>query len=179
MNDPVNLVDPDGMHAANPAMRAAFQRAGVRAGTGLIITQADSPLPGPADVVGVGVIVIAGGLLVWDVGAAIVENRQNEAYETPGGNRIRNHGSRGNGQEYIEGKGHTPGSVDEILDNPADNYPSAQGDTSSGGTQGATVVIGQSGDWVVINDETGEVIAVNDRDNPRQEPPEEREPSDE
>ncbi len=142
MNDPVNLVDPTGMHAASPAMRAAFQRAGVRAGTGLIITQADSPLPGPADVVGVGVIVVAGGLLVWDVGAAIVESGQNGTYETPGGNRIRNHGARGDGQEYIEGKGHTPGSVDEILDNPADNYPSAQGDTSSGGTQGATVVIG-------------------------------------
>lgn len=58
-----------------------------------------------------------------------------------------------------------------FLNNPADSYPSAVGDTSTGGQDGATVTIGESGDWAVVNDETGEVIAVNDRNNPRQQPP--------
>jgi hypothetical protein len=175
MNDPVNLVDPSGMYASGPAMRSALGRAGTRAAVGALVTQADSPLPGPADAVGAGIIIVSGAALIYDVGAIIVTNGQSETYETPDGNRIRNHGARGNGQDYIEGKGHTPGSVDEILADPADSYPSASGDTSSGGQQGATVVVGQGGDWVVINNENEEVIAVNDRDNPRQDRPERKE----
>lgn len=65
----------------------------------------------------------------------------------------------------------TPGSVDEILGNPVDSCRTAKGDTSTGGEVGATVNVGESGDWAVVNDETGEVIQVNDRNNPRQPPP--------
>jgi len=29
----------------------------------------------------------------------------------------------------------------------------------------------EDGDWVVVNDETGQITQVNDRNNPRQQPP--------
>ncbi|MDO5643518.1 MAG: hypothetical protein Q4G26_14180 [Paracoccus sp. (in: a-proteobacteria)] len=104
-------------------------------------------------------------------GPNIVEARSGEDYRTPKGNTVRGHGSRGSGEEYLAGKGHSPESVDEIIDFPTSKSPASRGDTSTGGKQGATILFGRNGDWVLINNETGAVIQVNDRYNPRQEPP--------
>lgn len=100
-----------------------------------------------------------------------VEARGAEDFTTEEGNLIRGHGSSGSGKEYVLAKGHKPESVDEIIANPGSQAPSTRGDTSTGGKQGATILFGRSGDWVVVNDVTGAVIQVNDRYNPRQEPP--------
>lgn len=90
---------------------------------------------------------------------------------TPGGHTMLNHDRRGDGGRYFFGKVHTPDSIDRILDIPADRYPTRHGDTASSGQQGATVVMGEDGDWVIVNDETGQITQVNDRNNPRQQPP--------
>ena len=47
--------------------------------------------------------------------------------------------------------------------------PSSRRDNATGGS--LTIIFGQSGDWVLLNDQTGDVIQVNDRHNPQQEPP--------
>lgn len=56
-----------------------------------------------------------------------------------------------------------------------DVYPGKNGDSSTGGRQGTKVIVGKSGDWVVVNEETGKVIQVNDRHNKKQKPPEKKE----
>jgi SPP1 gp7 family putative phage head morphogenesis protein len=104
-------------------------------------------------------------------GPNIVESRGGGDFTTPAGHTVQAHGSRGSGEEYLTGKGHTPESVDEIIENPTGTYPASRGDTSTGGRQGATILFGPNGDWVLVNDETGAVIQVNDRYNRRQEPP--------
>jgi len=95
------------------------------------------------------------------------------SFVTPGGNSIRNHGRKGTGDIYIEGKGHTPESIDDILANPADEYDAAQGDAGTGGKRGAKVVVGQDGNWVVVN-EDGQVIAVSDKNHPQRGKPAEK-----
>ena len=95
---------------------------------------------------------------------------------TPQGNVVRNHGHRGgNGEEYITRKGHTPESVDAIIDDPTYSYLSIVKDTSTGGKDDVMILGGRRGDWIAVNHGTREVIAVNDKFNPRDEPPDERE----
>lgn len=101
----------------------------------------------------------------------IVEARSSESFTTPNGNVIRGHGGKGTGKEYMLGQGHTSETVDEIIENPASQVPSSRGDTSTGGKQGATILFGRFGDWVLVNEVTGEVIAINDKYNKHQEPP--------
>ena len=107
-----------------------------------------------------------------ETGPTIVEAKRPESYTTPDGNKVRAHGGKGGGKEYMLGKGHTPESLDEILSNPASKMPSSRGDTSTGGRQSATVIFGRNGDWVVVNDLTGQIISMNDRWNSNEEPPE-------
>jgi hypothetical protein len=154
------LNDPDGEQAVAVGGRLAL------AGGAAAI---DGPLP-IGDAVAVGVLIYTGAELLLGNNSQMGINPDG-SLTTPGGNRVRNHGRRGNGGEYLAGKGHTPETVDEILGNPADSYPAAKGDTSTGGEVGATVNVGEGGDWAVVNDETGEVIQVNDRNNSRQPPP--------
>jgi RHS repeat-associated protein len=90
---------------------------------------------------------------------------------TPGGNVVRGHGGRGNGEQYLEGKGWTPGQVDDIIDAPANSYQGERKDKYSG--SGTRVHEDGNGNWVVVNGK-GEVIQVNDRDNPRQPKPKEK-----
>jgi hypothetical protein len=106
-----------------------------------------------------------------EVGPNIVEARGDGDYTTPDGNVIRDHGGSGNGEEYMLGKGHTGESVDDIISDPVDRVQSLRGDSSTGGKQGATILFGRNGDWVLVNDVTGAVIQVNDRFNREQEPP--------
>ena len=47
----------------------------------------------------------------------IVEARPDNT-TTPGGNGILPHGGKGDGQEYITGKGHTVEQIDDIIANP-------------------------------------------------------------
>ena len=53
-----------------------------------------------------------------EAGPNIVEARRDEAFTTPGGNTIGDHGGKGDGLEYITGKGHTAGQIDDIIANP-------------------------------------------------------------
>lgn len=78
--DPINNVDPTGA-VCEPCLAAALARSGGRYLIAGITTQVDSPLPGPADVVGIGLAVVTTGALVWDVGSAILQNDQ--ATSTP------------------------------------------------------------------------------------------------
>jgi hypothetical protein len=104
-------------------------------------------------------------------GPEIVESGKTGDFTTPDGNVVRNHGKGGTGEEYLLFKGHTPESIDDILQNPQAREPSLHGDTSTGGKQGATILYGRNGDWVVVNDITGEVISMNDRHNRGEDPP--------
>lgn len=88
-------------------------------------------------------------------------------FTTPAGNEVRNHGKKGNGQDYLDQKDYTGETVDSILGGPVDSYPTNQGDSSIGGKESVTVHVGQNGDWVAVNDKTGKVIQVYDRNNPR------------
>ncbi|PZQ45391.1 MAG: hypothetical protein DI556_22805 [Rhodovulum sulfidophilum] len=104
-------------------------------------------------------------------GNVVLSVNPDGSYTTPAGNEVRNHGKKGNGQDYLDQKGHTGETVDSILGGPTDSYTTAQGDSSTGGRESVTVHVGQNGDWVAVNDKTGKVIQVNDRNNPRQQPP--------
>jgi len=164
-NDPMNATDPTGeqLQCATPAT------AGPCAGAG-------------AAGVAVGTIV---------VGAAVIVDSQNRRFNrphapvwsdplqhaadnhgestTPDGRPIRDHGRQGSGSDYLTGKGHTPDQVDDIINNPSDSYPTAKGDHRKG--EPATAHVDDDGNFVVINDKTGEIIQVNDRNNPKQQPP--------
>ncbi|AXX98370.1 hypothetical protein [Profundibacter amoris] len=94
------------------------------------------------------------------------------SFITPDGNVIGNHGNQ-TGEGYIDGKGHTPESVDGILNEPAAQGPGARHDNSTGeAREGTTVTVGPNGDWAVTNTKTGKVIQVNDRNNSKQKTPE-------
>jgi len=53
-----------------------------------------------------------------EAGPNIVEARWDEIFTTPGGNRIGFHGEKGDGLEYITGKGYSPEQIDDIIANP-------------------------------------------------------------
>lgn len=159
------------VHAACRArIQAATSRAGGRYVFAGVATQVDSPVPGPGDAAGAIIAVGTTGLLLWDIGKALLAS---EPYKTPGGTPIRDHGRQGNGREYIGGKGWTPDDIDSVLDEPAEKYPGKRGDHRTG--HGTKVYVDKDGNFVVVNEETGEVIQVNDRNNPRQTKPEPRE----
>ena len=104
-------------------------------------------------------------------GPEIVESGKTGDFATPDGTVVRNYGKGGTGKEYLAFKGHTPESVDGIMRTPRAREPSLHGDTSIGGKQSATILYGRNGDWVLVNDITGEVISMNDRHNCRERTP--------
>ena len=100
-----------------------------------------------------------------ETGPNIVEARRDEAFTTPGGNTIGDHGSKGDGLEYITGKGHTVEQIDDIIANPR---PDLSGIVAGRGRykgQEMTLLTGQDGHWVILDPE-GKVIAVSDRNRP-------------
>lgn len=103
-----------------------------------------------------------------EAGPNIVEARRDEAFTTPGGNTIGDHGGKGDGLEYITGKGHTAGQIDDIIANPR---PDLSGIVAGRGRykgQEMTLLTGQDGHWVILSPE-GRVVAVSNRNRPLRE----------
>lgn len=103
-----------------------------------------------------------------EAGPNIVEARRDEAFTTPGGNTIGDHGGKGDGLEYITGKGHTAGQIDDIIANPR---PDLSGIVAGRGRykgQEMTLLTGQDGHWVILSPE-GHVVAVSNRNRPLRE----------
>jgi len=100
-----------------------------------------------------------------EAGPNIVEARRDEAFTTPGGNTIGHHGDKGDGLEYITGKGHIVGQIDDIIANPR---PDLSGIVAGRGRyrgQDMTLLNGQDGHWVLLSPE-GRVVAVSNRNRP-------------
>lgn len=100
-----------------------------------------------------------------EAGPNIVEARRDEAFTTPGWNTIIDHGGKGDGLEYITGKGYTAGQIDDIIANPR---PDLSGIVAGRGRykgQEMTLLTGQDGHWIILDPE-GKVIAVSDRNRP-------------
>lgn len=99
-----------------------------------------------------------------ETGPNIVEARPG-ATTTPDGNSILPHGGKGDGQEYITGKGHTVEQIDDIISNPSPEQSGiVQGRRRFKG-QDMTLLIGQDGHWVLL-DPDGNVFAVSNRNLP-------------
>jgi hypothetical protein len=163
-NDPVNRTDPTGMQSA-------------------ILIAPPPPYPGgPSDLTygEQNIEAIRGGLealgnllmrdrMVADL-VAKVQGHRAAPFTTPDGREVA-HGK--GSREYVEGKGWTPESIDEAINNPDRTYPGRNRQGRTG--QDTTVHVNGDGDWVVTN-EDGKIVQVNDRNNPRQPRPPEREP---
>ena len=99
-----------------------------------------------------------------ETGPNIVEARPGTT-TTPDGNSILPHGEKGDGQDYITGKGHTAEQIDDIIANPR---PDLSGFVEGRGRykgQDMTLLPGQDGYWVVL-DPDGNVVAVSNRNIP-------------
>jgi SPP1 gp7 family putative phage head morphogenesis protein len=99
-----------------------------------------------------------------EAGPNIVEARPTST-TTPGGNSILPHGTKGDGQEYITGKGHTVEQIDEIIANPR---PELSGFVEGRGRrkgQDVRLLTGSDGHWVKL-DKDGNVIATSNRNLP-------------
>ena len=99
-----------------------------------------------------------------EAGPNIVEARPGTT-TTPDGNRILPHGGKGDGQEYIAGKGHTVEQIDDIIVNP---NPEQSGFIEGRGVrrgQDVKLLTGPDGHWVKI-DEEGNVLATSNRNLP-------------
>jgi RHS repeat-associated protein len=87
-SDPVNKTDPSGKCSAAcwDVIKVATAKAGGRYVTAGVVSQVDSPLPGPADVVAVGIAVVTTAKLLWDVGSAVLnssDDQNTNPYEGP------------------------------------------------------------------------------------------------
>jgi RHS repeat-associated protein len=170
-NDPLNATDPSGLCSAAVGFAA-------------VAAVADGPVP-VGDAAGAARIAYSCGALAWKnrralgvlLGATVAWAMKADDYTTAGGNNVRGHGIRGSGDKYLDKKGWTEKQLDDLLAGPDSSYPAAKGDTSKPGT-GATVKTDGKGNWAVVNDD-GKVIAVNDRNNPKQKPPEPKKSPDE
>ena len=99
-----------------------------------------------------------------ETGPNIVEARPGNTM-TPDGNSILPHGAKGDGQEYITGKGHTVEQIDDIIDNP---NPEQSGFIEGRGVhrgQNVRLLTGQDGHWVKL-DKDGNVFATSNRNLP-------------
>ncbi len=99
-----------------------------------------------------------------EAGPSIVETRPGTA-TTPNSNRILPHGAKGDGREYITGKGHTVEQIDDIIANP---MPDLSGVLEGrGALRGQDVILltGKDGHWVKL-DEDGNVRAASNRNLP-------------
>ena len=110
-----------------------------------------------------------------EAGPNIVEARLDEGFTTPGGNTIGDHGRKGDGLEYITGKGYSPEQIDDIIANPR---PELSGIIAGRGRykgKEMTLLTGQDGHWVVL-DPDGRVIGVSNRNRPLREEENESDP---
>ena len=101
-------------------------------------------------------------------GPSILEARPANI-ETPAGNIVRGHGPKGDGAEYITGKGHTTEQIDGIIANP---NPYLSGVIRGFGPykgQEMTLLTGRDGHWVILNPD-GKVVAVSNRNAPLRAP---------
>lgn len=99
-----------------------------------------------------------------ETGPNIVEARPGTT-TTPEGNSILPHGGKGNGQEYITGKGHTVEQIDDIIANPR---PDLSGFIESRGHlkgQDVRLLTASDGHWVKL-DQDGNVFATSNRNLP-------------
>ena len=91
---------------------------------------------------------------------------------TEEGHKVRNHGSK-DAATYLGDKGHTPDSVDAIFGEGSKSGSDGRHDNASGQAKTpTTVTVGANGDWARENNETGDIIQVNDKNNPDQPIPE-------
>ncbi|WP_296475550.1 hypothetical protein [Roseinatronobacter sp.] len=98
-------------------------------------------------------------------GPNIVEARRDEAFTTPGGNTIGDHGRKGDGLEYITGKGHTVGQIDDIIANPRPDLSGIVAERGRYRGEDMTLLTGQDGHWVILSP-VGHVVAVSNRNRP-------------
>jgi len=99
-----------------------------------------------------------------ETGPNIVEARPGTT-TTPDGNSILPHGAKGDGEEYITGKGHTVEQIDDIIANPR---PDLSGFVEGRGSlkgQDVRLLTGSDGHWVKI-DADGNVRATSNRNLP-------------
>ena len=99
-----------------------------------------------------------------ETGPNIVDARPG-ATTTPDGNSILPHGAKGDGQEYISGKGHTVEQIDDIIANPR---PDLSGFIEGRGSlkgQDVRLLTGSDGHWVKL-DADGNVRATSNRNLP-------------
>ena len=99
-----------------------------------------------------------------ETGPNIVEARPGTT-TTPDGNSILPHGAKGDGEEYITGKGHTVEQIDDIIANPRPELSGVVDGIGRYRGQDMTLLTGQDGHWVVL-DPSGNVIAVSNRNVP-------------
>lgn len=100
-----------------------------------------------------------------EVGQNTVEARPDGAFTTPGGNTIGEHGSKGDGLEYITGKGHTAEQIDDIISNPRPDLSGIIAGRGDYKGQEMILLTGQDGQWVLLSPE-GEIVAVSNRNRP-------------
>ncbi|MCE8511035.1 hypothetical protein KBY28_21550 [Ruegeria pomeroyi] len=99
-----------------------------------------------------------------ETGPNIVEARPGPT-TTPDGNSILPHGAKGDGEEYITGKGHTVEQIDDIIANPR---PDLSGFIEGRGRykgEEMTLLTGRDGHWLVL-DPSGNVVATSNRNLP-------------
>lgn len=101
-------------------------------------------------------------------GPSILEARPANV-TTPDGNIVRGHGPKGDGSEYITGKGHTAEQIDGIIANPNPDLSGAIRGFGPYKGQEMTLLTGRDGHWVILNPD-GEVIAVSNRNVPLRAP---------
>lgn len=162
-NDPVNLIDPNG-ESARGAAKAAVAAMAI-----------DISVPDPSDAAWPkwAGYAIAGAVAGTIIAVTNDETGESGSHTTPEGKEVRDHGKKGSGEEYIEGQGHSGESVDGIFGEGSETFDDGGHDNASGEAKTPTeVTVSPNGDWARTNTETGEIIQVNDRNNPRQPIPE-------
>lgn len=94
----------------------------------------------------------------------IAESRAGD-FATPGGNIIRNHGSRGDGEEYMRLKGHEPEQIDQIIENPNRELSGYIEGRRGFRGQEMRLLVGEDGHWVILAPDGG-IVAMSNRNRP-------------
>jgi hypothetical protein len=176
-NDPVNFTDPDGRCVWDICIVEAIAAVAAVAVVACWflcddITDNDNEIW--SDTIGTSA---AEGISEIIDGISNSDNESNDGdgHTTPDGNKVRGHGKKGSGEDYIKGQGHTDETVDDIFGDGSEEVDDGGHDNASGQEKTpTTVTVGQNGDWARTNDETGEIVQVNDRNNPRQPTPQQK-----
>jgi len=154
--DPVNHIDPTGTITSCPL---CFDHT-------IVFTQKGQPvgridINTPTEVKVYAYAVFSTQILV----NSLLTGNKSEPFKTPDGREIV-HGPKT--EDYIKGKGWTPGQIDDAINDPDRTYDNEKKQGRTG--QGTKTIVDKNGNWVVVNDK-GQVIQVQDKNNPRQPPP--------